>query len=223
MKIAIMQPTFLPWLGYFKMIKSVDAFIFLDNVQFERRSWQSRNRIKLQDKIHFLSLSCQKAPQKTPLTQIKLDTEPKWRTRLLKTLHHAYAKAKNFKRYHALIERELYRHDYLVPLNISLILAFCEDLGIKTPLFRASELDLPQAKRENLLLELCLYFGADSYLSPEGSKNYLDTPYSKDLFAKNGIVICYFDFEHPLYPQQGSDFIPYLSAVDYLLNGGTRL
>ena len=218
-----MQPTFLPWLGYFRMIASVDAFVFLDSVQFERRSWQSRNRIKLQDKIHFLSLSCQKAPQKTPLTQIKLSPETKWRTKLLKTLHHGYAKARNFKKYHALIERELHRHDHLVALNLSLIGAFCEELGIKTPLFRSSELDIAGAKRENLLLELCLHFGADSYLSPEGSKNYLDTPYSKDLFAKNSIEICYFDFEHPSYHQQGSGFIPYLSAVDYLLNGGTGL
>lgn len=223
MKIAIMQPTFLPWLGYFKMIKSVDAFIFLDSVQFERRSWQSRNRIKLQDKIHFLSLSCQKAPQKTPLTELRLDPELKWRARLLKTLHHGYAKAKNFKKYHDLLSQELYQNSHLVSLNINLIRAFCEDLGIKTPLFKASECEIPKAKRENLLLELCLYFKADSYLSPEGSKNYLETPYSKDLFAKNSIEICYFDFEHPIYPQQGTDFIPYLSAIDYLLNGGEGL
>ncbi|EAI6045393.1 hypothetical protein CAJ59_09215, partial [Campylobacter jejuni] len=70
-----MQPTFLPWIGYIYMIQKVDAFIFLDNVQFEQRSWQSRNKIKLQNNIYYISLSCQKASQKTLLKDICLDPQ----------------------------------------------------------------------------------------------------------------------------------------------------
>ncbi|MFQ6343038.1 WbqC family protein [Campylobacter sp. VTCC 70190] len=230
MIIAIMQPTFLPWMGYMSMIARVDAFVFLDNVQFEQRSWQSRNKIKLQDKIHFLSLSCQKAPQKTLLKDIKLSPNgggqqnsvkgsvKGWTDKMLKTLHHAYSKSANYEKYFSLIQSKLNAHHKLCELNIDLISQFCKDLGIKTPLYRASDLNLPEAKKERLLLEICHFFKAQSYLSPEGSKAYLEDEKARELFKEKGVKILYFDFIHPLYKQQGKNFLAYLSIVDFLFN-----
>ncbi|EHR0430052.1 WbqC family protein, partial [Campylobacter jejuni] len=74
------------------------------------------------------------------------------------------------------------------------------------------------AKRENLLLQICNHFNANIYLSPEGSKNYLESKYSKKIFKENNIKIFYFDFIHPNYTQQGNNFIPYLSVLDFLFN-----
>lgn len=217
--IAIMQPTFLPWIGYFAMIERVDAFIFLDQVQFEQRSWQSRNKIKLHDQIHYLSLSCKKSPQKTLLKDIRLSDEEKWRQKMIKTLHHAYAKSVNYQRYFYLFEEKLNAHSKLCELNIDLITQFCQDLSIKTPLYRASNLNLHPAKREDLLLQICKLFKTQIYLSPEGSKNYLQSDYAKKIFEDAGIKILYFDFSHPNYIQQGGGgFIPYLSVLDFLFN-----
>ncbi|HEB7542324.1 TPA: WbqC family protein [Campylobacter coli] len=218
MTIAIMQPTFLPWIGYIYMIHKVDQFIFLDNVQFEQRSWQSRNKIKLQNKTHFLSLSCQKCSQKTLLSDIKLSKDLRWKNKLLETLRHAYSKSINYQRYFNLIKNCLEKNKKLTDLNIELITQICKDLNITTPLIRASNLNLPEAKRENLLFEICKLFKSNSYLSPEGSRNYLDHECSKNLFKQGGIKINYFDFNHPYYKQQGSDFIAYLSVIDFLFN-----
>lgn len=219
MKIAIMQPTFLPWLGYFTMIQRVDKFVFLDNVQFERRSWQSRNKIKLQNREFFISLSCEKAPQKTAIKDIKLSKEPKWKQILLKTFYHAYSKSPFSKRYYELLERALQK-EYLTQCNIFLIEEFCKDFKINTPFLYASNMNLQGVKREDLLLKICKELGADFYLSPEGSKNYLQSEYSLKIFKESGIEVEYFDFIHPEYRQMGKEFIAYLSAVDFLCNEG---
>jgi len=218
MKIAIMQPTFLPWIGYFAMIKKVDCFVFLDHVQFERRSWQSRNKIKLQNKEHFISLSCQKSPQKTALKDIKLDPLKKWRLNLLKTFHHAYSKSVNFQKYFTLLQEQLNSAEFLCELNIALIKQFCKDLNITTPLFYSSNMDLGGVKREDLLLKICQELKADSYLSPEGSKTYLQSEHSLKIFKECGIAIEYFEFQHPIYKQIGNDFILSLSVIDFLVN-----
>ncbi|HEB9339162.1 TPA: WbqC family protein [Campylobacter coli] len=218
MTIAIMQPTFLPWMGYIYMIQKVDRFIFLDNVQFEQRSWQSRNKIKLQNEAYFLSLSCKKCSQKTLLYDIELSKDLKWKNKLLETLRHAYSKSINYQKYFDLVESCLRKNEKLTDLNIELITQICKDLNITTPLIRASSLDLPEVKRENLLFEICKLFRADSYLSPEGSRNYLDQECSKNLFKQGDIKINYFDFTHPYYKQQGNDFIAYLSIIDFLFN-----
>ncbi|MDL0087835.1 WbqC family protein [Campylobacter gastrosuis] len=218
MKIAIMQPTFLPWLGYFYIIKSVDKFVFLDSVQFERRSWQSRNKIKLNDKEFFLSLCCQKSPQKTQINDILLSKEPKWREKILNTIHHTYSKSINFKNYFEFLKNELFVNENLSDFNINLIKKFMSDLGIYTPIYRASKLNLSNAKREDLLLEICLSLNADSYLSPEGSRNYLQSEHSKQIFNDNKIKIEYLNFAHPIYKQQGKNFVPYLGIIDFLFN-----
>lgn len=220
--IAIMQPTFLPWIGYFCMIAKVKYFVFLDNVQFEQRSWQSRNKIKLQEKEHFISLSHQKTSQKTLIYDIKLSKDTKWKDKILKTFYHAYSKSDNFNLIFDLLKHNLNKHENLCELNISLIIAICKILEINTPLFRSSMLDLNDLKRENLLVEICKKLDSNHYLSANGSKAYLDKKEAKELFKDNKISISYFDFIHPIYKQnlnkqqRGEGFISYLSIVDFL-------
>ena len=97
MKIAIMQPTFCPWIGYFVMIARVDAFVFLDCVQFQKQSWHSRNKIKVNDAPFLISLHLQKAPLQTLIQDMRLCDMQKWKTVLLKTLRQNYQKSQNFK------------------------------------------------------------------------------------------------------------------------------
>ncbi|HEC1728307.1 WbqC family protein [Campylobacter sp. LMG 7929] len=218
MKIAIMQPTFNPWLGYMYMIQSVDTFVFLDNVQFERRSWQNRNKIKLQDKTFLLGLNLQKAPQKTSLQDILFEKDDKWKIKFLKTIHHAYSKSINFNKYYNILEKALFKHTHLAQFNMELIKIYCEHLNIKTPILQASSLNLKNEKKEKLLLEICQTLKADHYLSPEGSKNYLEKEAAKEIFKNANIKIEYFDFIHPTYTQLGVNFIAYLGILDFLFN-----
>ncbi|TKX32855.1 hypothetical protein CQA76_02500 [Campylobacter aviculae] len=211
-----MQPTFNPWLGYIYMIHKVDAFVFLDNVQFERRSWQNRNRIKLQNQIFMLNLIIKKASQKTSLADIFLENDQKWKEKFLKTLYHAYSKSINFKKYYHFLEQSLYQEKKLVDFNINLILKICKDLNIQTPIYRASSMDITLEKKEKLLLNICKNLKANYYLSPEGSKNYLEN--AKKLFEEQNINIEYFDFVHPVYFQQGNTFIAYLGILDFMFN-----
>ncbi|MBT0815333.1 WbqC family protein [Campylobacter lari] len=218
MKIAIMQPTFNPWLGYIYMIQSVDTFVFLDNVQFERRSWQNRNKIKLQDKTFLLGLNLQKAPQKTLLQNILFEKDEKWKFKFLKTIYHAYSKSANFEKYYSVLKKALFKHTHLVQFNMELIRIYCEHLNIKTPILQSSSLNLKNEKKEKLLLEICQTLKADYYLSPEGSKNYLEKDTAKEIFKNANIKIEYFDFIHPTYTQLGTNFIAYLGILDFLFN-----
>lgn len=218
MKIAIMQPTFNPWLGYIYMIQSVDTFVFLDNVQFERRSWQNRNKIKLQDKTFLLGLNLQKASQKTSLQDILFEKDNKWKIKFLKTIYHAYSKSINFDKYYNILKKTLFKHTHLVQFNMELIRIYCEHLNVKTPILQSSSLNLKNKKKEKLLLEICQILKADYYLSPEGSKNYLEKDTAKEIFKNANIKIEYFDFIHPTYTQLGTNFIAYLGILDFLFN-----
>ncbi|EAJ1255121.1 hypothetical protein A0Y59_08095 [Campylobacter lari] len=213
-----MQPTFNPWLGYIYMIQSVDVFVFLDNVQFERRSWQNRNKIKLQDKTFLLGLNLQKTPQKTLLQDILFEKDNKWKNKFLKTIHHAYSKSVNFNKYYNILEKALFKHSHLVQFNMELIKTYCEHLNIQTPILQASYLNLKNKKKEKLLLEICQALKANQYLSPEGSKNYLEKETAKEIFKNANINIEYFDFIHPTYTQLGANFIAYLGVLDFLFN-----
>ncbi|MDL0105708.1 WbqC family protein [Campylobacter ovis] len=213
-----MQPTFLPWLGYFYMINSVDKFVFLDSVQFERRSWQSRNKIKLNDREFTISLSIQKTAQTTKINDIKLLSEYKWRKKILNTVYHAYKKSVNFDYYFQILRTTLMQYENLADLNISLIAEFMRNLNINTPIYKSSELIQSNEKKEGLLLKICQDLNAVSYLSPQGSKNYLQNKRSMDMFADNKINIEYLDFTHPIYTQKGKTFIPYLGIIDFLFN-----
>ncbi|MBF7048807.1 WbqC family protein [Campylobacter volucris] len=217
MKIAIMQPTFNPWLGYIYMIQSVDKFVFLDNVQFERRSWQNRNKIKLNNKCHLININTQKAPQETPLNQIYISKNPRWKNKFLNTFYHAYSKSVNFDICFTYLSQKLNQCEKLADFNIALIEFFCQILNINTPLLKASNLNVG-GKRENLLLQICKLLNANEYLSPEGSKNYLEKEYAKSIFKQENIYVEYLNFTHPVYTQLGKEFLPYLGILDFIFN-----
>lgn len=214
-----MQPTFCPWIGYFMMIARVDAFVFLDCVQFEKQSWQSRNKIKVDDKAFLISLHLQKAPLSTLIKDMRLCGKDRWKKVLLRTLWQNYQKSPNFKEIYEILDYALFHFENLSKLNIFLIQKFAHILGLQTPFITASSLPLsPFAKRESLLLEICNNLKASKYLSPEGSRIYLDKVKARALFENAGIDIEYFTMNHPIYHQQGKDFVEYLSIIDLLFN-----
>lgn len=221
--VAIMQPTFLPWLGYFNLLSQADVFVFLDTVQFERRSWQQRNRIKtvLGEKI--ISVPVKKSGLRDQkIMDVKFaDNWPHQRKKMVETLRINLMKTSFFSQYFDSFVEHLQKDvETLADLNISLVQWGCDELSIGTRMLKASDLGVP-GKKERLLNNICLALSATTYLSPEGSKVYLGPG---EIFEENGIKIIFQRYPHPIYKQVFGDFISHLAFVDGLFNlGSTKL
>jgi len=216
--VAIMQPTYLPWIGYFDLIDQVDCFVFLDSVQFERRSWQQRNRVKAPDRTLWLSVPVlSKGKREQRIADVEIDLNTNFHQNHLKTIDHIYGKAPYYQQYIGDLSALLCQsHRQLSDLNIDLIGLLCGSLGIKTDIARSSSLDVGGNKTA-LLVDICKTLGASRYISVEGSRGYIE---ENDLFASNAIQLDYQAFLHPEYRQLYGDFVPYLSVLDLLFNEG---
>ena len=220
MKIAIMQPTFLPWIGYFSMISKVDTFVILDNVQFDKRSWQQRNKIKSFDKFQYLTVPVKsKGLFNQHIREVEINIEEDYISKHKKTITNLYSKSKYFNKFSSNIFN-IYNENFkfLIDLNMKFISYFCNYLNINTNIIYSSKLQV-EGKKEHLILNICKYLKSDHYLSPIGSKNYIQR---NNLFDDNNITLQYFEYNHPIYNQLYNDFIPYLSIIDLVFNEGDR-
>lgn len=221
MKCAIMQPTYLPWAGYFNLISMVDCFVFLDDVQFEKQSWQSRNRILLQGSQHLLAVPIEKAALSTVINKIKIsERRGNWRRKHWMTLVSAYRKALFGKQLLELLE-PFYNSDYnetnLSCLNQNIIKGIAQSLGINTCFINASSMCI-SGERTIRLISICKKLMANIYLSPLGSTNYLEA----DGFSEQREVALEFQSFTPYpYVQYGAiEYISHLSIVDVIANIG---
>lgn len=212
--VAISQPTYLPWLGYFKMIESVDAFVFLDNVQFEKRSWQCRNRIKdNQDQSHWLTVPIAAHDFKEKIFDITIASDDKkWQRKHLNSIKMHLGKTPHFEEVIEVIERSFKKKfTNLSDFNIDLIQQVSANLGLTTKFYRASELNV-YGKRTDLLLDILNKLNAKTYLSNLGSKDYLQ--FEEQRFQELGIELIYQKWQPPAYQQRGGAFVDKLAWVD---------
>ena len=217
MIIGISQPTFLPWCGYMALIEKVDEFIFLDDVQFERRSWHQRNYIKVLNKKFLLSIPVlSKGKRLQKINETKINYEKDFTDKIVLTLTQSYSKSPYFDRYSSDIFKILKnKYKLISELNINLIKFFFKVLEIKTKFDYSSKLDL-SSKGSDLIVDICKIKKCSKYISTIGSKSYL----KKKDFDLNNIDLKFYEFEHKLYQQRGSMFLSNLSALDILLNLG---
>lgn len=223
MRIVITQPTYLPWLGYFEMVAKADVFVFLDTVQFERQSWQSRNKIRSTDgRVQWLPVPVIAAPLDTLIKDIELapNTRGVFRKQY-QTIRQALSKAPFFSE----ADNLLLAHfdvstipEKLVNLNIRFVQNTASALGLTSTRFlRASELQAT-GKRESLLISICRELGADYYYGNAGSAFYLEA--ARGMFTESGIKLAYQDWVHPEYSQQGQEFESHLSCIDAIASVG---
>lgn len=222
---AIVQPHYLPWMGYFEMIDRVDVFVFLDDVQFIKREWKNRNRIrKTPDSAaaKWLSVPIRGEDQRAPINQARIGGEHDWMSDHLRKIRDVYCRAPHFDAVFPALETKLEKAreaETLAALNIELVVGLCDILGIETPVMRSSEIGA-DGKREEKLLAICKAIGADAYLANNATAGYVGSEY----FESEGIEFQVQDYSHPTYPQTSDGhalpFLSHLSIVDLLFNTG---
>jgi hypothetical protein len=214
--VAIHQPQYLPWLGYFDKLDRCDVFCLLDTVQYKKNEFQNRNRIKTADGWQWLTVPVTyRFPQR--IEEVGVNQTADWQRKHLQALKTNYSKAPFFENYYASFE-EFYQKSYemIVDVNVASIELLMELLGLERKLVLASSLKVETEDPTLRLVEICKILGGDFYLSGRDGANYMDI----DMFAGHQIDILFQDFKHPQYPQCYGPFEPNMSVVDLLFNCG---
>jgi hypothetical protein len=217
MIVSISQPTLFPWIGYFDIIKQSDVFIFLDNVKFEKRSWQMRNKLKIilndQEKEAWIKIPTMLDKSDTEIRNVLIDNSQNWKKNHQTTFQTTYGK--KFGKIKFI--NQIYEKDWekISDFNIEFIKKCCDFLRINTKILKASKMHTT-GKKSNLLLDICKKTSATKYLSTIGAKEYLEK--DKKIFEQEEIEIIYHNFIHPNYKQKGNQFIKNLSILDLIFN-----
>ena len=218
-KIAILQSNYIPWKGYFDMINMVDEFILYDDMQYTKRDWRNRNKIKTPQGLKWLSIPVEvkgKYFQKINETKI---SEKDWAKKHWQQIKHTYAKAKYFKEYKDFFE-ELYmtcNEEYLSQINYKFIIAINEILGITTKIRWSSEFELVEGQTEKLL-GICKDCNADVYISGPAAKDYFD----EELAKKENIKVEWMDYGgYEEYEQLQLPFEHAVTILDLIFNEGS--
>lgn len=218
--VAIIQSNYIPWKGYFDIINMVDEFVLYDDMQYTRRDWRNRNKIKTPNGLIWLTIPVEvkgKYFQKINETVIN---DPSWARQHWEAIRHNYAKAKYFKQYKDVFE-ELYltmNENYLSKVNHKFIQAINKLLGITTNVTFSSDYELVEGKTERLV-GLCKTLGATEYISGPAAKDYV----VDSLFEQENIKLSWMDYSnYPEYTQMYPPFEHGVTVLDLLFNEGEQ-
>jgi hypothetical protein len=218
-----MQPTYIPWLGYFDLIDSVDKFVFLDDVKLEKCSWQVRNRIKTPQGELYLTIPIRKTVgrDKLIINEALINNEEPWREKHLKSIFYAYRKSEFFNEVYSFTE-ELVNNKAvrLCAFTVNVITRIANKIGIDKEFILSSSLKNLSGRKDMRLVAICKESGCDRYLSPRGSDVYIEKNSPGGKFPESGIDLFYQNYEHPVYNQLYGGFASYMSIIDLLFNEG---
>lgn len=215
--VTVLQPGYLPWLGFFDQMRRSDVFVYYDDVQYDKHGWRNRNRIKAPTGPAWLTVPVLDSGRHgQAILDAEIDNRLPWARKHLGSIRQYYAQAPGFDAAYPELESLLKRPwRYLVDLDLTLADWLGGRLGVRGTIARSSELGI-RGERSRRLLEICRHFGADRYLSGNAAQSYLEV----ELFAAEGIQVEWQNFRHPVYPQRYGEFLSHLSALDLLLNAG---
>ncbi|MFH1351823.1 MAG: WbqC family protein [Pseudomonadota bacterium] len=216
MIVAVHQPQYLPWLGYFDKISRADFFVLLDNVQFKKNEWQNRNRIKTAQGWQWLTVPVRyKFPQL--INEVIINNTVRWQHKQRQTILSNYKKAPCYHYLDGFFD-EIFSRAWqsISQLNINVVTRLAKILGIHTPIFVASELgDFPNDPDERLIA-ITEHFKADTYIAGSGGRQYMHL----EKFRTADIDVIFQEYKHPVYGQRFDEFVPYMSVIDLILNHG---
>lgn len=217
-KVAILQSNYVPWKGYFDLIRAVDEFIVYDEVQYTKNDWRNRNRIKTRAGVQWLSVPVRQERLDQKISETRV-ADPRWAARHWRAISNSYARARYFERYAVVIE-EWYREagacEMLSDINTLFIRRVCSTLGIATRITSSRDYAL-QGDRVQRLVSICRQAGAEVYLSGPAARDYLD----EAIFAEGGMRVEWMRYDgYPEYPQLFPPFEHGVSILDLLFNVG---
>ena len=221
-RVAILQSNYIPWVGYFELMNSVDIFVIYDEVQYTKRDWRNRNLIKTDNGKLWLTIPCKvKGEYFQSISDVRVSSQD-WRKKHWHSLVNYYRKSKFFDSYKDIFQQIYYQnnHELLTEINISFINEIKNILGIKTKLINSSEIPKklePYKNPTTRLMEICKALNAISYTSGPAAKKYFDI----DLAKSNKIDLIWFEYKkYEEYKQVYQPFIKNLSIVDLIFNIG---
>lgn len=215
MKLAIMQPYFFPYLGYFQLVSAVDKFIFFDDVNFINRGWINRNNILVNGKSHLFSISLKQASQNKLIKDVEIADETGWKESFLKKIELAYKKAPMYNDVFPLIrnvvEQHVVRINVLAQLSIQSVCAY---LKIDSVFSSSSEkYNNRELKGQSRIIDICLKENATKYFNAAGGVDL----YSKEIFESHNIELSFVKPTVLEYKQYSYDFVPGLSIIDVIM------
>ncbi len=211
------QPAYLPWLGLFHKIALADRFVSFNQVQYQPKDWNNRNRIKAIDGPIWLTVPVlRKGYLEKKICDMAINNDMPWARKHWKSLQANYAKAPYFEKYADFFEDTYSRHwETLVELNEYMLRWFLDTLEIATPVESAGDNDF-HGHKGTLVLDMCRKLGAAVYIFGAQGKDYAD----EVTFREAGITPIFQDYHHPIYSQLYGGFQSHLSIVDLLFNCG---
>lgn len=218
MRIVILQPSYLPWLGYFDQMFKSDVFVVYDDVQYDKNGWRNRNRIKTSQGPQWLTVPVLTRGRNFPLNrEVEINNTLSWQTKHLKSIVQNYMKAPFFDQHMGQVEDILKRAwRFLIDLDMAFIHMLVERLGLRTKICLSSDLRIPKMEKTERLVAICRYLGADTFLEGDAGRDYID----ESSFKEAGIQLEFHEYRHPVYRQLYEDFVPYMSVIDLLFNHG---
>jgi hypothetical protein len=218
MVISIIQPCFVPWLGYFEQIALADVFVYLDDVKYTKQDWRNNNQLKSPYGIAKIFVPVKKTKEDTLINQVEISYNEKWEQRLINQISANYGKACFFEEVMEFLRKVIFsKHERLVDLNYNLNNAILEFLGINTPIYLSSDIFKTTNDKNLRLLEICRNFdNVNVFYDGKKAKNFIDI----SLFKQNGVDVIFQDYQHKPYQQLWGDFVPYMSIIDLIMNHG---
>jgi hypothetical protein len=215
MKVAIMQPYFLPYLGYFQLVNAVDKFVFFDDVNFINKGWINRNNLLLNGKPHLFTIPLKDMSQNKKINQIETSIDDKWLKTFFKTLEHGYKKAPYYEAVCTLLQLIFTKGSPTIgELTKTSIKRVTEYVGLTTYFVDSSSgYNNEDLKGEERILDICLQEKANIYINPSGGTGL----YKKEVFEAKGVDLKFIKSANITYPQFKNDFVPWLSMIDVLM------
>jgi hypothetical protein len=221
LKVVILQPSYIPWRGYFDQIQTSDLFVFYDDVQYDKRGWRNRNRIKTSTGPLWLSIPVFNRGAQTehiPINDIKIVWDRPWNQEHWNSIRLAYAKAPYFSKYAEMVE-EFYsrKPEMLADFTIETTISLARTIGIDhTRFLRSSEIAGVEGTKTDRLISILEKVGATHYFSGPSARDYIEN----EKFAEAGIKLDYMGYDYPEYPQLYPPFDPQVSILDTLFMMG---
>lgn len=215
--LAVMQPYFLPYVGYFQLVRAVDKFVIYDDVSYIKQGWVNRNTLLYNGEQLLFTLPLSNGKSGVPIKEVALAPNfPAWKRRFLKTVRAAYQKAPNYSQIAAMLDNWLTEHDgMLVSILRNSLIDICDWLGLKAQIIpTSSAYNNSCLDRESRLIDICRYEGAGKYVNPEGGRAL----YERDSFAADGVELQFLRPRLDPYPQLSQKFVANVSILDFLMN-----